>query len=133
MEHKPMQVEAIFPGANSGIPQEVKDEEGRAVDWAKRFYLDAMRITAAASWRREGALEKAASFLWWAGFRVPYGFLPEEEEDLEDEEALQRYVELDEDGIKRAYESIGLLLAAKGQLIDDVRNYIKEAEEANAS
>ncbi len=85
------------------INEEVKRED-KMVRWADSLYLNTARMTAAASLAECGTLEKAASLLETVGFRVPPGLSPEEEQgdflDLDEEEALQRYVERDEEGIR---------------------------------
>ncbi|MDP9480566.1 MAG: hypothetical protein M3R38_33715 [Actinomycetota bacterium] len=127
MKHKPVRfLTPHFP--KDKIDEEVERED-KMVRWADSLYLNTMRMTAAASLVECGTLEKAASLLEAAGFRVPAGFFPEEEEDeffdLGDEGALRRYVEMDEEGIRTARASIGFYLAGAGQSMDPVEDHIK--------
>jgi hypothetical protein len=109
--------------------EELKRED-HMVRWADSFYLNSMRMAAAASLAECGTLEKAASLLENVGFKVPAGFFPEEEEDefwsLDEEEALRRYVERDEEGIRAAHASIGCYLAKTGRSMDPVEDYLKQ-------
>ncbi len=128
MEHKPVRfLTPHFP--KDRITEEVERED-KMVRWADSLYLNTVRMVAAACLAENGTLEKAASLLETAGFKAPSGMLPNEEEDellvLDDEEALQRYVELDEEGIRKARASIGFYLAAQGQSMDPAEDYLQE-------
>jgi hypothetical protein len=126
MQHK--QVRCLTPHfPKDAINEEVKRED-KMVRWADSLYLNTMRMAAAASLAECGTLEKAASLLEEAGFKVPGGFFPEEVEDeilsLDEEAALQRYVECDEEGIRAARASIGFYLAGNGQSMDAAKDYL---------
>ena len=127
MEHKPVRfLTPHFP--KDKITEEVMRED-KVVAWADAFYLNAMRMTAAASLAQWGSLEKAASLLDAVGFRVPGGVLSEDEYfDLDDEAALRAYVERDEEGIRRAFGSIGFYLAGSGQSMDPREEHIKPTD-----
>ncbi len=127
MEHK--QVRFLTPHfPKDKIDQEVERED-KMVRWADSLYLNTMRMTAAATLPESGTLEKAASLLDTVGFRVPVGILPDDESyGLADEEALRAYVERDEEGIRRAYESIGFFLAGTGQSMDPKEDFQQPAD-----
>lgn len=128
IEHKPVRfLTPHFP--KDKINEEVVRED-KVVRWADSLYLNTMRMTAAASLAHFGTLEKAASLLEEAGFKVPGGFFSEEVGDeffsLDEIEALQRYVEQDEEGIRTARASVGFHLAAAGQSMDPAEDYLQE-------
>jgi hypothetical protein len=124
MEHK--QVRFLHPHFPKDKINEEVEREDKLVRWADAFYLNAMRMTAAATLVECDSLEKAASLLETVGFRVPAGVLSEDDYfDLDDESALRAYVEKDEEGIRRAYESIGFHLAGSGQLLDKAGKYLR--------
>jgi hypothetical protein len=128
MQHKQVRYLTRYDWRDAAA-EEVKRED-RIVRWADSFYLNSMRMTAAASLAECGTLEKAASLLENVGFKVPAGFFPEDEEDefwsLDEEEALRRYVERDEEGIRTACASIGFYLAASGQSMDPAEDYLQQ-------
>ena len=127
MEHK--QVRFLTPHfPKDKIDQEVERED-KMVRWADSLYLNTVRMTVAAVLAESGTLEKAASLLETVGFRVPAGVLPDDEfYDLGDEEALQAYVERDEEGIRRAHRSIGFYLAGTGRSMDPKEDFLQPAD-----
>lgn len=103
--------------------------EDKMVRWADSFYLNSVRMVAAASLAESGSLEKAASLLECSGWSVPAGFLTDDEEDEfgwgGEPSALQAYVEKDEEGIRKARDSIGFYLAGTGQSMDPRDEFIE--------
>ncbi len=127
MEHK--RVRFLTPNFPKDKIDEEVEREDKMVRWADSLYLNTVRMTAAAVLAESGTLEKAASLLETVGFRVPAGILPDDESyGLADDEALRAYVESDEEGIRRAYESIGFFLAGTGQSMDPKEDFQQPAD-----
>lgn len=126
IEHKQMRVILNPSRSKAEIPPDVEREQ-RTIDWAEALYLSAMRL-AAGVLVEDDSLEKAARALCWAGFEVPAGYFPPDEEDEfadpGSKKALRAFVERDEENIRRAFGSIGFYLAGTGALMDPKEKYL---------
>jgi hypothetical protein len=112
----------------ASIPSDV-ERENKTMDWAEGLYKQSMLIAAAGVLVSQGSLEKVASVLWWAGFRVPYGYFPDDEGeslDRDDEEALRLWVEREAESIEGAVRTVGLYLAGRGMLLDDAKSSVTD-------
>ncbi len=121
MEHKDVRI-ILGREKAAQAPPDVK-REGKLLDWSQALYLNSMRIAAAGVLASEGSLEKAASVLWWAGFKVPSGYFPEDhpanDYTSHDETPIRMWVEAEAENIERVISSKGFHLATTGQLLDE--------------
>jgi hypothetical protein len=123
IEHKSARI-ITNPATAEKAPPDVKAEDAVA-RWATSLYEQAMLIAAAGVLLKTGSLDTAASVLWWANFSVQAGYFPDghpgEDLDLQDEEALQLWVEREHErgNIAQAAGSEGLRLAGTGRLMDE--------------
>ena len=98
-------------------------KEDKLVGWGEALYANSMRLVCAGVLQSLGSLEKAASVLWWCGYRVPPSYFPDGHEAENylpaDEEPLQFWVEAEAERIEQTTKSIGFYMAARGQLLEE--------------
>ena len=102
---------------------ELDKDDAKLLRWLEFYQIAALVIAAAAVRRLHGSLDKVANTLWWADLHVPPELVLKDDEEIDDvgeEEALRRFVEMHADNIERATRSQGLYLAATGKLLQEL-------------
>jgi hypothetical protein len=121
MEHKEL-VEGVSM-YSMVEPIELDKEDARLLRWLDFYQVAALVVAAAAVRVPHGSLEKVANTLWWTDLRVPPEYVLKDDEEIDDvdeEEALRRFVEKHADDIERATRSQGLYLAATVKLLQEL-------------
>ena len=101
-------------------PSDESAHDDHLMRWMDSHYLNSIRIAAAGVLAATGSLNKAASLLWWAGFRCPAGYYdPNEDEGTAaaeggEEAELRLFVEREQDLIRRVIGTEAFKLASRG-------------------
>lgn len=112
VEHKPARI--TLQGMEGPLPE---DGVSR---WADQLALSTMRVVAAVVWLSTGSLDRAASVLYWSGYRVPPGYFDIDEDDeaaevgMDEEAELRLWVERDQHGIRRIMDTELFRATTKG-------------------
>jgi hypothetical protein len=94
MEHKEL-VEGV---SKFSMVETIKldKDDAKLLRWLELYRVAALVVAAAAVRAQHGSLEKVANTLWWVDFHVPPEYIlkdGEEIDDVDEEEALRRFVE----------------------------------------